>query len=168
MLDDRTRATHRVSPGFTPRPWLSVPRPRRESRRCHVSPGFTPRPWLSGDDRVLAPHVRGRVSPGFTPRPWLSGDASLRHRFRSTRVAGVHAPALVERCGCVLRLGDRRGVSPGFTPRPWLSVRSPAPHARHARVSPGFTPRPWLSEIDCVMRILSASACRRGSRPGLG
>ena len=69
------------------------------------------------------------VSPGFTPRPSLSGvmrRGSAVQRHAGSRVAGVHAPAFVERSR--LRNADtifgELSVSPGFTPRPSLSVRA--------------------------------------------
>ena len=37
------------------------------------------------------------VSPGFTPRPWLSAVRTLDGWRGDDRVAGVYAPALVER-----------------------------------------------------------------------
>ena len=37
------------------------------------------------------------MSPGFTPRPWLSGLTGVSTLAKSRRVAGVYAPALVER-----------------------------------------------------------------------
>ena len=135
--------TGRVSPGFTPRPWLSgagrdapgsrhagvagvhapalVERhlPSAEAERLpQVSPGFTPRPWLSG----AAPPRAGRgahVSPGFTPRPWLSEGGVPGVDARVRGVAGVHAPALVERfTSCLISTHDlhscRRGSRPGL------------------------------------------------------
>ena len=96
----RTRARPAGSPGFTPRPLSSVHSSPRTAR-TRVSRGFTPRPSLQRADSCGAPR-RCRVSPGFTPRsprPSLSvvGLASARRIARS--VAGVHAPAFVERSG---------------------------------------------------------------------
>ena len=62
-----------------------------------VSPGFTPRPWLSASGQEP---VYGflDVSPGFTTRPWLSvAVLSSIGNAREACVAGVYAPALVER-----------------------------------------------------------------------
>ena len=58
--------------------------------RTHVSPGFMPRPSLSA-------HTHTQVSPGFMPRPSLSVDASFGSRHCLPCVAGVYAPAFVER-----------------------------------------------------------------------
>ena len=61
-----------------------------------VSPGFTPRPWLS-DPSLDAWKPDARVSPGFTPRPWLSDEGLVFSERLVKRVAGVYAPTLVER-----------------------------------------------------------------------
>ena len=84
------------------------------------------------------------MSPGFTPRPWLSGHDRWAMKRMTVGVAGVYAPALVERAS-VETSGLPFHVSPGFTPRPWLSGARPLAWTRPPRVSPGFTPRPWLS-----------------------
>ena len=160
-----------VSPGFMPRPSLSGRGPaahpalccrvagvhapafveRRRpiagcrSRRCVVSPGFMPRPSLSVllivELFLPCPHV----SPGFMPRPSLSGHDRARPRTVRGGVAGVHAPAFVERaCGSSPTAQSRR-VSPGFMPRPSLSDRVARDPGRRLHVSPGFMPRPSLS-----------------------
>ena len=49
----------------------------------------------------------------------------------SSRVAGVHAPAFVERARRGIRAASLSGVSPGFTPRPSLSVRQDVHAAEH-------------------------------------
>ena len=70
-------------------------------------------PSLSDPDRRRLGHPRPRVSPGFTPRPSLSEDHGCAARWGLTGgVAGVHAPAFVERikwlcCNC----GQRRLVA---------------------------------------------------------
>ena len=156
-----------VSPGFTPRPSLSVPghgdrghrqrvagvhapafverrrQGRARGRSARVSPGFTPRPSLSActDDH---PVRRLDVSPGFTPRPSLSGGAA-----GDRGVVGGHQ------------------VSPGFTPRPSLSVLDAVRQRPGQRVSPGFTPRPSLSALAPSVTPTTVRTCRRGSRPGL-
>ena len=190
---------------------------RPDDRDGRVSPGFTPRPSLSGVDvpaadvswagRVAGVHARpslsdvgpaepipdvGRVSPGFTPRPSLSAAGDRRPAHRAAGVAGVHAPAFVERRsrwprsrssprvspGFTPRPSLSEGhvrpgparyqrVSPGFTPRPSLSVDVALHRPRLDRVSPGFTPRPSLSGLDAVQRHRRVDGCRRGSRPGL-
>ena len=62
-----------------------------------VSPGFTPRPSLSEErllDRIgLGGGVAGVHAPAFVERM----DVSLSWRLPASRVAGVHAPAFVER-----------------------------------------------------------------------
>ena len=45
----------------------------------------------------LKSYSRTSVSPGFTPRPSLSALRALRPDPPRDRVAGVHAPAFVER-----------------------------------------------------------------------
>ena len=89
-----------MSPGFTPRPSLSVRVAASDQAEAvdRVSPGFTPRPSLSGVEWSPPRVSLVGVSPGFTPRPSLSAVA--RGRVPSLRpggVAGVHAPAFVER-----------------------------------------------------------------------
>ena len=135
-----------VSPGFTPRPSLSEPAHRRAGHRPRVSPGFTARPSLSGlQRRPRGRRPPRRVSPGFTPRPSLSGPAARGRAWSWRRVAGVHAPAFVERSGRGLHPPPGQ-VSPGFTPRPSLSaLRMRTRPCWNPRVSPGFTPRPSLS-----------------------
>ena len=138
-----------------------------------VSPGFTPRPSLSvrGSEHRLelgASSVAGVHAPAFVERRSARPPA----RDSADRVAGVHAPAFVERE--VGRRQARRtvpGVSPGFTPRPSLSGAERIDGALRrstSRVSPGFTPRPSLS-VDRVRGLVmrTGARCRRGSRPGL-
>ena len=62
-----------------------------------MSPGFMPRPSLS-DGPGVCPDPSAAVSPGFMPRPSLSGTLleSGEDRLHAS-VAGVHAPAFVER-----------------------------------------------------------------------
>ena len=86
-----------------------------------VSPGFRPRPSLSVED-VAAHGARDRVSPGFRPRPSLSADGRNDDRGAREGVAGVQAPAFVERGRSAMRSSPTRQVSPGFRPRPSLSV----------------------------------------------
>ena len=83
------------------------------------------------------------VSPGFTPRPSLSDLVRTAAAELAAGVAGVHAPAFVERC--------HGPCSANVTPA----------------VSPGFTPRPSLSEDGQVDLRAFLEGCRRGSRPGL-
>ena len=111
-----------MSPGFTPRPSLSARHGVRLLSESLVSPGFTPRPSLSGRPLPASTLTIGPVSPGFTPRPSLS-VLLLEHRVggllvspgftprpslsvavtdegdcgEQSCVAGVHAPAFVER-----------------------------------------------------------------------
>ena len=123
----RTTAATEVSPGLMPRPSLSVHAragladdalvsagvdapafvERRLARRTRapagcVSPGLMPRPSLSDRDGRVHADDRAGVSPGLMPRPSLSD-----HRIREVvparaRVAGVDAPAFVERSLCAL------------------------------------------------------------------
>ena len=86
-----------------------------------VSPGLTLRPSLSVIDRLQVNGKVLHVSPGLTLRPSLSDGTSDAMGERYRCVAGVDAPAFVERpCWCrpptVLV-----GVSPGLTLRPSLS-----------------------------------------------
>ena len=138
-----------MSPGFTPRPSLSVvDGPPRPPGPPPVSPGFTPRPSLSGvvqsAGASTVPGVAGVHAPAFVER-----SPPAPQPDRHGRVAGVHAPAFVERTPAPRSSGTGARVSPGFTPRPSLSGASgDAPSRRCPRVSPGFTPRPSLSAGD--------------------
>ena len=110
------------------------------------------------------------MSPGFTPRPSLSGQCErIVGRACVRRVAGVHAPAFVERGRPPASCGRTRSVAgvhaPAFVERRWsrgtgrrcsrvagvhapaFVERSPASTRTGSRrgVSPGFTPRPSLS-----------------------
>ena len=185
----------RVSPGFTPRPSLSDRR-RRHGRGCGrrvagvhapafveriwgsmadklaklapVSPGFTPRPSLSVGRAVeqLGEPVE-RVSPGFTPRPSLSDQQAPRHPCGSAGVAGVHAPAFVERSSARSARNASTRVSPGFTPRPSLSGRDGRQrHRVRARVAGVHAPA-FVERGRGRPPAACARWCRRGSRPGL-
>ena len=86
-----------------------------------VSPGLRPRPSLSAA-RGSPTRFRVRVSPGLRPRPSLSA-AKVRGLLSDCAcVAGVTAPAFVERrlASAVASASGR--VSPGLRPRPSLSV----------------------------------------------
>ena len=81
-----------------------------------VSPGLQPRPSLSELDRE-ATRSAVQVSPGLQPRPSLSDRDPHPYVRQDGSVAGVTAPALIERPPPpVSRLVDtqcRRGYSPG-------------------------------------------------------
>ena len=86
------------------------------------------------------------MSLGFTPRPSLSDRGKIRARAGIPGVAGVYAPAFVERRKCFDNCKGKHNVSLGFTPRPSLSAFHRAPdHTSAPVVSLGFTPRPSLS-----------------------
>ena len=86
-----------------------------------VSPGFTPRPSLSGRGCEGDLQRHWGVSPGFTPRPSLSVDAVPGRRRHVVCVAGVHAPAFVERAATRATSRCRKGVAgvhaPAFVER---------------------------------------------------
>ena len=131
----------RVSPGFTPRPSLSDGRAVVRVGVRGVSPGFTPRPSLSGRGRGGRADPGELVSPGFTPRPSLSVPRLECERRSGARVAGVHAPAFVERS----------------SRRPW--ARSPRSVAGvHA---PAFVERGSPFAIAAP----NSSTCRRAAHP---
>ena len=135
-----------------------------------MSPGLMPRPSLSVGDLEASPQDADEVSPGLMPRPSLSGGhrRPLRRRLRA-RVAGVDAPAFVERrprresvhgssrvagvdAPAFVERGDGRcdpaslDVSPGLMPRPSLSVEDDHRGVlSEGDVSPGLMPRPSLS-----------------------
>ena len=128
-----------------PRPSLSVRHHLHVAAPVLVSPGLMPRPSLS----VVAAidHARScRVSPGLMPRPSLSEPAlGCRDSQRHDRVAGVDAPAFVERWRAWRLRRRPRPVSPGLMPRPSLSAGDHAPERLLREVSPGLMPRPSLS-----------------------
>ena len=186
-----------VSPGFTPRPSLSghhAAKPRRapdgvagvhapafverpDTARAGaagewVSPGFTPRPSLSDGRSAAERDPDGLVSPGFTPRPSLSALKPPEGPVVAVGVAGVHAPAFVERGSAAPTTCEHGGGVAGVHAPAFVERGSTAPGAascsarvagvhapafverftgttdtcRHRRrVSPGFTPRPSLS-----------------------
>ena len=106
-----------VSPGCVPRPSLSDRARVGTAGGFLVSPGCVPRPSLSVPAEGLA-RAHSTVSPGCVPRPSLSVHEHLRERHRASGVAGVRAPAFVERCprfalGTASRT-CRRGACPGL------------------------------------------------------
>ena len=89
--------TELVSPGWEPRPSLSVfQRHPVIEGPVVVSPGWEPRPSLSAGSIGRWPYAR-RVSPGWEPRPSLSAGGRPSVERARGRVAGVGAPAFVER-----------------------------------------------------------------------
>ena len=132
-----------------------------------MSPGFTPRPWLSarGIDRTRAPlvsRVAGVHAPALVERA-----RRVRSAQRMPGVAGVHAPALVERASSGPASGRPSSVAgvhaPALVERATLisgSIREAGVAGVHA---------PALVERSCAPACARGSiTCRRGSRPGLG
>ena len=111
-----------------------------------VSPEFMLRPSLSGDGAGRRRHKAGRVAgvyaPAFVERP----PRWRRTGARSAGVAGVYAPAFVERAPGKRRTQIARRVAgvyaPAFVERDTAAV---TPAARRTRVSPEFMLRPSLS-----------------------
>ena len=136
------------------------------SSSARVSPGFTPRPSLSVLPRGRLPGA-GRVSPGFTPRPSLSGAPGHRIGEGAACVAGVHAPAFVERTTRVSTPPAPSCVAGVHAPAFVERVGAPRWPRPACRVSPGFTPRPSLSVQAVRLEPPRLLVCRRGSRPGL-
>ena len=88
-----------------------------------VSPGLTLRPSLSAlSADESEPGRGGQVSPGLTLRPSLSVGRRIRDELLAVGVAGVDAPAFVERSTPYRRYRETWKVSPGLTLRPSLSV----------------------------------------------
>ena len=92
------------------------------------------------------------VSPGFTPRPSLSAPRRGRLQRRRRRVAGVHAPAFVERTARTSGSASTSRVAgvhaPAFVER-WLWLRTGRCSASVAGVhAPAFVER---------LRVLSAA-----------
>ena len=65
------------------------------------------------------------VSPGLMPRPSLSVGQLVTDLDAHCRVAGVDAPAFVERLIPQHVTNDDERVSPGLMPRPSLSEIAP-------------------------------------------
>ena len=112
-----------------------------------MSPGLQPRPSLSVG-HVPQDVGQAAVSPGLQPRPSLSGAEQRGITAIPGGVAGVTAPALIERA-TVMRgpLGVGQ-VSPGLQPRPSLSGRQWTADVAGDHVSPGLQPRPSLSGVN--------------------
>ena len=93
----------------------------------------------------MRPACRSRVAgvraPAFVERGRPSSCSARR-----PRVAGVRAPAFVERGNPPCAPPAVR-VSPGFAPRPSLSAAGRRAVRLVGRVSPGFAPRPSLSVV---------------------
>ena len=104
-----------------------------------------PRPSLSVVGRTSGNQVLVQVSPGFMPRPSLSVRFNDLSRLVTKGVAGVYAPAFVERVTMSLAYHLPARVSPGFMPRPSLSAGLSIRNIAYFHVSPGFMPRPSLS-----------------------
>ena len=163
-IASRPRATPPVSPGFAPRPSLSGAAPRRQPRGPVVSPGFAPRPSLSGAWSARAALARDSVAgvraPAFVERSTPCSSASSS--FPS--VAGVRAPAFVERWATLTGgagLTSVAGVrAPAFVERSSTPLTPP-----HRSVSPGFAPRPSLSAGPRSDQIADLEAVSPGFAP---
>ena len=108
------------------------------------------------------------VSPGSRPRPSLSAPFYARRVAQRCGVAGVSAPAFVEREHADLVMHDVpqrvAGVSaPAFVERGCRPQAASVP----ACVSPGSRPRPSLSESRDGEGAYAHRRCRRGLGPGL-
>ena len=104
------------------------------------------------------------MSPGSRPRPSLSEPAPSHARSDDQGVAGVSAPAFVERETEWHEFVVYFEVSPGSRPRPSLSDDTRAGRKGCRLVSPGSRPRPSLSE-DLSRDSLRLSVVSPGSRP---
>ena len=120
---------------------------RRVSGKCsalgaRVSPGWKPRPSLSAERRADAFNHAG-VSPGWKPRPSLSGPTKGQVSGRAACVAGVEAPAFVERCHKLFKMlpGSRRVAG----------VEAPA----------------FVERTFPTYSVVLTATCRRGGSPGL-
>ena len=121
-----------------------------------VSPEFRLRPLLSAALQ-RGPLRRRDVSPEFRLRPLLSAHVGDRGAVVRGRVAGVQAPAFVERTSAPRTASSSARVSPEFRLRPLLSGIGPVPAGLPGRpVSPEFRLRPLLSGL------LPDAAQRRG------
>ena len=163
----------RVSPEFMLRPSLSGVGGHHDVawRSGSVSPEFMLRPSLSAvfvHERVE--QVQDRVSPEFMLRPSLSGPRPPRPSRPDPGVAGVYAPAFVEREGSTEGvLQSPSQVSPEFMLRPSLSVG----HPRHSLFSssggvagvyaPAFVER-WAT---APAHLTTWPRCRRSLCSGL-
>ena len=135
------------------RPSLSDPRQCRIRRGHQVSPEFMLRPSLSARLPTTRPRpaagVAGVYAPAFVERALAS---ARRSRRADERVAGVYAPAFVERR---VKHGSRRCASSvAGVYAPAFVERAIADRASSARpVSPEFMLRPSLSGPEVPRRL---------------
>ena len=103
--------------------------------------------------RPKSREMAANTSSSRLPRPWTSDGLSRYCPFAEfSRVAGVDAPAFVERLwinGPPASLGR---VSPGLTLRPSLSADRHDAQEGRPSVSPGLTLRPSLSA--CILYVV--------------
>ena len=119
--------------------------------------------------KPVFPHNPGRLCTAFVTRKRLSPGALLSTDCyaplgKGSRVAGVGAPAFVERSGRRPCASSSKRVSPGWEPRPSLSGAGRHGMRRRSQVSPGWEPRPSLS----VPRLISSSGCGSEVSPSIG
>ena len=128
-----------------------------------MSPGLMPRPSLSDVVSIAIyaspSRVAGVDAPAFVER---SSTSTWRKNW--TSVAGVDAPAFVERQARLKALLDYDPVSPGLMPRPSLSDSSVAAMAQRLQGvagvdAPAFVER---SVAVHVARLPQPGECRRG------
>ena len=154
-----------VSPGSRPRPSLSEAHPICCRRAPRVSPGSRPRPSLSDVRRLVFLGQRQRVA-GVSAPAFVERRHRIARRVRSGCVAGVSAPAFVER----VTRAQVRPHSPGVA-----GVSAPAFVERSCPASPVVFARrvAGVSAPAFVERTLESafsplpSRCRRGLGPGL-
>ena len=157
-----------VSPGFRLRPSLSVVRIVAIEIPPLVSPGFRLRPSLSAPASAEKEGPQP-VSPGFRLRPSLSDQIPGLAVRRQARVAGVSAPAFVERRSarqnCSSSIARVAGVSaPAFVERSTRRHRTYTP-TRVAGVSaPAFVERARSGLWSCGRRVCGRTI-RREARP---
>ena len=153
----RHRSPPSGSPGFTPRPSLSDPGTNQYPPASKGSPGFTPRPSLSAyrrraEPRPPHPGVAGVHAPAFVERV-IAGVRNLHAGW----VAGVHAPAFVERWNCHPPASEMPIGSPGFTPRPSLSAETASRRPPRVRGGVAGVHAPaFVERDDSLRRVLDA------------
>ena len=131
-----------------------------------LSPESMLRPSLSV--RLFALRYPARIlSPESMLRPSLSGASGWWCRTPCSAVAGVYAPAFVERS--TRRWSCRRGwaLSPESMLRPSLSAAGPGGAARRMNLSPESMLRPSLSGLGPPRGRRRRRHCRRSLCSGL-
>ena len=159
---------HPVSPGFMLRPSLSAPGGDAMTLDAFlVSPGFMLRPSLSGDEDGTA-GADSQVSPGFMLRPSLSGRRQHQpDSARGARVAGVYAPAFVERYTKVYDSGRNAPCVAGVYAPAFVEREERQTKAKKRGCVAGVYAPAFVERLGALLSLRHYHPCRRGLCSGL-